>query len=130
MDLNVPPRITEQKPTPTEAQLEVHPFGSGDATPATEVLLSRRIKALERLVGELEAALGSHEEVGQAVGVLVASHHVPPQQAFAILKSASQHTNLKMRRLARALVDLHARAPVIDGPARDAVVTYLMPRPV
>jgi hypothetical protein len=42
------------------------------------------------LVAQLRQAVVSHEQIGQAVGVLIAAYRIPPEQAFAILRSASQ----------------------------------------
>ncbi|QKE82557.1 GAF and ANTAR domain-containing protein [Arthrobacter sp. NEB 688] len=48
----------------------------------------------------LEKALTSNREIGVAVGVLMAAHRVPHEEAFAMLRLVSQDTNRKIRDLA------------------------------
>jgi hypothetical protein len=43
---------------------------------------------LQPSVGHLQRAVTSHEEVGHAVGVLVAAHRIPPAQAWDLLRRA------------------------------------------
>jgi hypothetical protein len=42
--------------------------------------------------------------IGQAQGVLMERHKITPDQAFAVLVQASQHTNTKLREVAERLV--------------------------
>lgn len=51
-------------------------------------------------VAHLERALASNREIGVAVGVLMAAHRVPHDEAFAMLRLTSQDTNRKIRDLA------------------------------
>jgi tetrahydromethanopterin S-methyltransferase subunit F len=55
-------------------------------------------------VEQLEAALKSSRTIGAAIGMLMASRLVGEEEAFAILKQASQRGNVKIRDLAADLV--------------------------
>jgi hypothetical protein len=50
-------------------------------------------------------ALQSNREIGVAVGVLMARHHLTREQAFDILRLASQRTNRKVSDIAREVAD-------------------------
>jgi hypothetical protein len=53
----------------------------------------------------LHAALASREVIGQAQGILIERERVTADQAFDMLRRASQHLNLKLRDVAQTLVD-------------------------
>ncbi len=53
----------------------------------------------------LQAALVSRELIGQAQGILMEREQVSAEQAFDILRRASQHLNEKLRDVAQNLVD-------------------------
>lgn len=55
-------------------------------------------------VAQLENALKSSRTIGAAIGMLMASRLVGEDEAFAILKHASQRSNVKIRDLAADLV--------------------------
>jgi len=48
----------------------------------------------------LEQALESNRDIGVAMGVLMTAHRLTRQQAFDVLRVASQHTNRKLRDIA------------------------------
>jgi GAF domain-containing protein len=50
-------------------------------------------------------ALVSREGIAEAVGILMEREHVSAEQAFTILRIASQHLNIKLREVARNLVE-------------------------
>jgi AmiR/NasT family two-component response regulator len=54
-------------------------------------------------------ALGTRELIGQAQGILMEREHITSQQAFDILRRASQHLNIKLREVAQDLVDTGER---------------------
>ena len=54
---------------------------------------------------QLQEALLSARTIGAAVGLVMANRLVTEAEAFALLVRASQHTNRKIRLLARDLVD-------------------------
>jgi hypothetical protein len=55
----------------------------------------------------LQAGLRSNREIGKAVGLLMAFHKVNDDEAFAMLRSASQDLNVKLVEVARQVVDHH-----------------------
>jgi hypothetical protein len=59
----------------------------------------------ERLEANLLSALTSRELIGQAEGILMERERITADQAFDVLRRASQHLNLKLREVAQTLVD-------------------------
>ena len=55
--------------------------------------------------GNLQIALVSREIIGQAQGILMERERITAEQAFELLRRASQHLNLKLRDVAQGLVD-------------------------
>jgi hypothetical protein len=51
-------------------------------------------------IANLEVALATARRIGAALGVIMAAYKVTEEQAFATLRTASQHTNRKLRDLA------------------------------
>ncbi|MHB1988988.1 MAG: GAF and ANTAR domain-containing protein [Acidimicrobiales bacterium] len=66
-------------------------------------------------VDNLQAALFSREVIGQAEGILMERERISGDQAFDVLRRASQHLNVKLRDVAQALVDTGER-PATGGP--------------
>jgi len=63
----------------------------------------------KRQTDSLRAALATREVIGLAQGILVERERVTPDQAFDILRRASQHLNHKLRDVAQELVDTGER---------------------
>ena len=57
----------------------------------------------------LRAGLVSREVIGQAEGILMERERITSDQAFDILRRASQHLNIKLRDVAQDLVDTGER---------------------
>jgi AmiR/NasT family two-component response regulator len=70
----------------------------------------------ERRSDNLHAALTTREIVGQAQGILMERERITADQAFDILRRASQHLNLKLREVAQTLVETGERPET--GPSR------------
>jgi GAF domain-containing protein len=62
-------------------------------------------------IEQLHQALTSRATIDQAIGVLVARERVTPEQAFVLLRRASQNSNVKLRDVAAALVRNASRRP-------------------
>ncbi|NUU20321.1 MAG: GAF and ANTAR domain-containing protein [Streptomycetaceae bacterium] len=62
-----------------------------------------RLAAQGRSV-DLEIALGTHGTIGQAMGILMAQRRIGSEAAFAALRRASQHNNIKLADVAHKLV--------------------------
>jgi hypothetical protein len=63
--------------------------------------------AYARHVDNLTAALASRQLIGQAVGMVMARYDLDDARAFAFLARMSSHENVKLRDVARRLVDAH-----------------------
>jgi GAF domain-containing protein len=84
---------------------------------AAIVTASRYAHARE-LAGQLEQALASRAVIDQAIGIVMAESHCPADQAFTILKRASNNRRTKLRDLATEIVTrVGGRPPA--GPAGD-----------
>jgi hypothetical protein len=73
------------------------------ATGRTDVVTDGLAAAQQEIVG-LQAALVSNREIGIATGILMAQHKLTDQQAFDLLRVASQHSNRKLRDVASDVV--------------------------
>jgi len=60
--------------------------------------------AASQQVENLELALGTRTVIGQAEGILMERFEIPAAQAFAVLRRVSQHSNVKLNRVAEELV--------------------------
>ena len=66
------------------------------------------LAAHERKTAEtLRAGLASNREIGKAIGLMMAFHKISDEDAFAMLRSASQDMNIKLAEVARQVVDHH-----------------------
>ncbi len=74
---------------------------------AVGVVLAERMRSqLEHQrtrLEHLEQALGTNREIGVAIGILMAGRRCNAEEAFALLRSASQNTNRKVRDIAAHL---------------------------
>ena len=59
----------------------------------------------ERKAENLRAALDTRAVIGQAQGILMERERISADQAFDVLRRASQHLNIKLREVAQGLVD-------------------------
>jgi transcriptional regulator with GAF, ATPase, and Fis domain len=69
-----------------------------------------------RLAGQLQATLASRAVIEQAKGILMARSRVAADEAFDILRRASQRQNVKLREVARQIVENVQEAPSADRP--------------
>lgn len=67
--------------------------------------------AEEARADNLNAALVTRELIGQAEGILIERERIKPDQAFDILRRASQHLNVKLRDVAQRLVETGEISP-------------------
>jgi ANTAR domain/GAF domain len=59
----------------------------------------------DRRAHNLVEAMLSREVIGQAQGILIERERITPDQAFELLRRASQDLNIKLREVAQTLVD-------------------------
>ena len=80
-------------------------------------LTAVRMRELEERQAEnLRAALVTREIIGQAQGILMERERIAADQAFDILRRASQHLNLKLHEVARTLVETGESPPTASPP--------------
>ena len=79
-----------------------------------ELLLHSLVQAVDRIVtvdrfrqseANLERAVESHRLVGQAMGILIERHRIVSEEAFDILRRASQDNNVKLREVAMRVIE-------------------------
>jgi ANTAR domain/GAF domain len=54
---------------------------------------------------DLQTAMSSRSTIDQALGVIMGQNRISRDEAFAILRSASQHRNVKLREVAALLIE-------------------------
>lgn len=79
------------------------------------LMVAIRLAQLAELSGHLEHALRSRGVIDQAKGVIVAENRCTPDEAFAILRNASQNRNVKIRDLAARIVAQASRRDDMAG---------------
>jgi hypothetical protein len=75
----------------------------------------------QRREANFHDALASREVIGQAQGILMERERIAPDQAFDILRRASQHLNVKLRAVAQDLVATGERPDTGPSPSTDSV---------
>lgn len=70
----------------------------------------------ERRTANLHAALATREMIGQAQGILMERERITADQAFDILRRASQHLNRKLRDIAQDLIETGESPSTGDTP--------------
>jgi hypothetical protein len=82
-----------------------------------ELLLHSLAQAVDRIVtvdrfrqneANLERAVESHRLVGQAMGILIERHRIVSEEAFHVLRRASQDHNVKLREVAQRVIETGA----------------------
>jgi len=66
--------------------------------------LQARVRSAEDRAALLERALASNRRIGMAVGILMCRSQLTEDQAIAVLKTHSQHRNVKVRALAETVI--------------------------
>jgi GAF domain-containing protein len=79
------------------------------AAVAADLFASQAVAVLEktRELDDLHAALLTREQIGQAVGLVMAQYHVTSQSAFTFLARTSSHSNIKLRDIAERVIADH-----------------------
>jgi GAF domain-containing protein len=76
------------------------------------IALAQRISDTQEFADQLKTAMRSRSVIDQALGVVMGRHRCTADAAFDILRSASQHRNIKLRDLCAELItDLTGRPP-------------------
>ncbi|WP_413755448.1 ANTAR domain-containing protein [Streptomyces sp. MMBL 11-3] len=92
---------------------------AGKATPGTgdtvEGPAAERVEELQDENAQLQEAVRSHAVVDQAIGVVIALGRLTPDQGWRVLREISQRTNVKLRDVARLLIDWARTGRLDDG---------------
>jgi hypothetical protein len=113
-------------PDPARTRRPDRPSGASDSSGSADAADPAAAAARIR---QLEEALESHALVDQARGVLMATHRIDADAAWALLVRVSSHQNIKVRTLAEAVVTLvTSPVPAAPTPATTAAIRYLLPR--
>ncbi|WP_256794916.1 ANTAR domain-containing protein [Terrabacter sp. Ter38] len=89
-----------------------------------ELLLHSLAQAVDRIVtvdrfreneANLERAVESHRLVGQAMGILIERHRIVSEEAFDVLRRASQDHNVKLRVVAQRVIETGAEPDEVVG---------------
>jgi GAF domain-containing protein len=91
---------------------EASAFGTAEARLAEDfahnasgaLSLAIRLASHAALIEQLRSSLASRGVIDQALGIIMAREHCTQERAFAILRSASQNSNTKLRDVASAVV--------------------------
>jgi hypothetical protein len=83
---------------------------------AFTVPLALRLAQQSAQIAQLQEALASRSTIDQALGVLMTQNHCNRDQAFAILRRASQNRNVKLRDLAGAIIERFTDHPPQQPP--------------
>lgn len=79
-----------------------------------------------KLAADLQEALASRSTIDQALGVLMAQNRCSRDAAFAILRRASQHRNLKLRDVAATVIERFTGHPAAPPPIfRSATASHV-----
>lgn len=83
----------------------------------TQAAVAVRTARAAELVTNLQRALQSNRDIGVAVGVLMATRNIRRDDAYGLLRSASQHTQRKLADIAADVAETGALDAVEPGPA-------------
>jgi hypothetical protein len=113
---------------PTEADALVARLLADQAV--AKLRLQRLEAALQKQLTRatnLEEALATNREIGQAIGILMATDHVTAEQAFEQLRTASQHTHRKLREIAADVAETGALTLPAESVHADQVTSRPSP---
>jgi GAF domain-containing protein len=100
-------------------------FGAAEARRAADfaenasgaLTLAIRLASHAALIEQLRASMASRTAIDQALGIVMAREQCTQARAFAILRSASQNSNKKLRDIASAIVTSVSGEPPQPSPA-------------
>ena len=86
------------------------------ASASAALALAARQASATVLTGQLREALASRAVIDQAIGIIMAQERCTSDEAFGILRNASQNRNLKLREIAHQIVTSVSGQPPQPGP--------------
>ncbi|MGW1966613.1 ANTAR domain-containing protein [Streptomyces sp. NPDC001935] len=99
----LPEVVPKSRPCTGTGSLPGRPRTDSDSPPNQENA-AHRISQLQEEISQLRSAIDSHAVVDQAIGVVISLGGIPPDQGFDVLRTVSQHTNVKLREVAEQIV--------------------------
>jgi ANTAR domain-containing protein len=84
---------------------------------AFTIPLALRLVAQSTEIAQLQEALASRSTIDQALGVLMTQNRCTRDQAFAVLRRASQNRNVKLRDVAASVIERFTSHPPQQPPA-------------
>jgi hypothetical protein len=84
---------------------------------AFTIPLALRLAQQSGAITDLQQALASRSTIDQALGVLMAQNRCTSEEAFGILRRASQNRNIKLRDVAAAVINRYTGHPADPPPA-------------
>ncbi|MEW2221719.1 ANTAR domain-containing protein [Streptomyces sp. NPDC006990] len=117
---------TEPEPVAVDGTAPDGSAGPGDAPLSARERdeLTARIDELDTEVGQLREALASRPVIDQARGMVMALAPCDAETAWQVLVRVSQHSNVKLRSVAAALVS-GAEGTAVPEPVRKHLATAL-----
>lgn len=83
------------------------------------IALAQRIADAQEFTADLQTALASRTVIDQAIGIIMGQQRCAPDEAFDILRNASQHRNVKLRALcANLIANITGGTPPAGGQLR------------
>jgi GAF domain-containing protein len=82
------------------------------------IALAQRISDTQEFADQLQAAMRSRSVIDQALGVIMGQRRCTADVAFGILRSASQHRNIKLRDLCTQMITDLTGGPPTDPELR------------
>jgi hypothetical protein len=105
-----------------------HESDASDEPPEWERRLVEENACLKERISHLEQAVESHAVVNQAQGILMAAHRISADAAWAAMRRVSSHTNIKLRVIADAVIEITTRPDTVpESPAGTAALEMLLP---
>jgi GAF domain-containing protein len=100
-------------------------FGAAEAQRAADfadnasgaLTLAMRLASHAALIEQLRSSLASRTVIDQALGIVMAREQCTQAHAFAVLRAASQKSNIKLRDIASAIVTSVSGEPPQPSPA-------------
>lgn len=112
-----------------DADIELLQLAAGRA--ADVLAASFDLHGQKQLVAQLEEAIASRAVIEQAKGVLMVTHRLTDAEAFDVLRMQSQRTNVKLREVARRVLEDAGRpaAGNVSSPTSGRTPLNTRPRP-
>ncbi|MEU6388049.1 GAF and ANTAR domain-containing protein [Streptomyces sp. NPDC046939] len=68
------------------------------------IALAQRFSEAQQFADQMQTAMRSRSVIDQALGIIMGQRHCTADEAFGVLRSASQHRNVKLRDLCAQLI--------------------------